>query len=161
MTLLNTLANLGGQWPAAVTLRVMGALTTKTCEAGDQDATLESLSAASLCHDEASSARCTESGGHCRTVQDGFVPIVVTSLALGTLWVVATWRTIDDLQQRPLHRWRCADAESLEDGGDEEMSLLTEADQDGPSARPNALDPADDVSRRRHTVQGARNRVTR
>lgn len=161
MTLLNTLANLGGQWPAAVTLRAMGALTTKTCEADDDGSLPDLHSADTLCHDEASSARCAKAGGHCRVVQDGFVPIVITSLILGTAWVVATWRTIDHLQQRPLHHWRCLEgAEPVEgDPGDEEMSLLEGPDTDDPTSALRTPDSAQDVPRRHNATKQPRSRV--
>ncbi|CAI9734945.1 acetyl-coenzyme A transporter 1-like [Octopus vulgaris] len=75
MTLLNTVNNLGGNWPATISLWLVESLTIKTCSSDN-----------SSCSDAANAERCTGKGGTCLTIIDGYYIEIVFCLVIGFLW---------------------------------------------------------------------------
>ena len=64
MTLLNTLTNLGGNWPSTLALWCVDPLTVKECQ-GATNSTLSAMD--NSCSSPEDTAQCTESGGVCAT----------------------------------------------------------------------------------------------
>merc|ERR1719356_1427974 len=99
MTLLNTVTNLGGNWPSTLALWMVDPLTTKICQGGNST-TVNDCSAT-----EAVEA-CTGSGGACATTIDGYYVEAVICFVLGLAWLgLWGWRTINKLQDAPDSAW--------------------------------------------------------
>uniref|UniRef100_H2Z3B5 Acetyl-coenzyme A transporter 1 n=1 Tax=Ciona savignyi TaxID=51511 RepID=H2Z3B5_CIOSA len=98
MTLLNTVANLGGTWPSTLALWYVGALTTTNCVGGTSNL--------ANC-DKESKAVCESSGGTCVTTIDGFYIECAICLVLGVFWLIWKSGTVRRLQNMGLDRWRC------------------------------------------------------
>ena len=65
MTLLNTLTNLGGNWPSTLALWCVDPLTVKECQGALANSTVSALD--NSCSSPEDTALCTESGGVCAT----------------------------------------------------------------------------------------------
>jgi len=80
MTLLNTVANLGGSWPQPVALWCVGKFTTLAC--ANEDA----------------KTGCTG--------MDGFYPVAFIFTLLGGLWIAFMASTVRELRDAPASSWR-------------------------------------------------------
>ncbi|KAK0087157.1 hypothetical protein PV325_001670 [Microctonus aethiopoides] len=97
MTFLNTLANLGGNWPATATLWFVDTLTWKRCNvdaANDCSTIIESEQCASI------------PGGTCLTLLDGYYIESVICVIIGFIWFRWGRRKINDLQSKPISAWK-------------------------------------------------------
>ncbi|CDJ41239.1 acetyl-CoA transporter, putative [Eimeria tenella] len=83
MTFLNTMANIGSQWPRAVSLWLMDPLTRRDCTGVNVSA-----------------------GEKCPVVLDGYFVQVGAGVVLGLCWVAIFWPRVKRLQQEPLSSWR-------------------------------------------------------
>ncbi|XP_057695414.1 acetyl-coenzyme A transporter 1 [Corythoichthys intestinalis] len=97
MTLLNTVTNLGGNWPATVALWLVDALTWKECQ-GAVGHTCASPDAAGLCNKE---------GGTCVTWLDGYYVESVICVLIGFVWWVWLGKKLKRLQEHSPAAWRC------------------------------------------------------
>ncbi|XP_053684823.1 acetyl-coenzyme A transporter 1 [Sabethes cyaneus] len=96
MTLLNTLSNLGGNWPTTVVLWMVDVLTWKRC----------STVADNACTDYAEKETCSENGGECNIAIDGYYIEIAICLVYGVLWYQWGKHKIRYLQNLPLDAWR-------------------------------------------------------
>lgn len=117
MTLLNTVSNMGSQWPGPLFLKLLGYLSPKVCvlatadnddTQGDTALDLASELRHLPCADAAVRQGCAEAGGTCEALADHTTLIVLVSLVAGAVWTAATWRLLRSLQRRPLSDWRCS-----------------------------------------------------
>jgi PAT family acetyl-CoA transporter-like MFS transporter 1 len=110
MTLLNTLANLGGMWPGPLALLLLDKLSAKACTVGTalQSESAELAASASSCSGAAGSVGCSARGGLCATVEDGFPLLVGLSTALCVVWWLCLRSTVQKLQNSPAQHWRPA-----------------------------------------------------
>ncbi|XP_014367230.2 acetyl-coenzyme A transporter 1 [Papilio machaon] len=97
MTLLNTVSNLGTNWPNTLALWAIDHLTFKTCSPALSDNTCSSA----LEVDE-----CKASGGACVVSIDGFYIETVICLIAGFLWLQWGRSTITRLQRLPASAWQ-------------------------------------------------------
>nr|XP_005987354.1 PREDICTED: acetyl-coenzyme A transporter 1 isoform X2 [Latimeria chalumnae] len=95
MTLLNTVSNLGGNWPATVALWLVDPLTVKEC-IGAQGQSCSSSEAAELC---------TKVGGSCVTTLDGFYVESVICIIIGFGWWFLVGPKFRRLQQERSSSW--------------------------------------------------------
>jgi len=108
MTLLNTVTNLGGNWPSTAALWMVDPLTTKHCS-GTLNSTISSSAESCLTAD--SSALCAGAGGTCETQVDGYYIEAALCFIVGSLWLVAWgWRAIERLQSAGEQQWRVVSA---------------------------------------------------
>ncbi|XP_040168681.1 acetyl-coenzyme A transporter 1 [Anopheles arabiensis] len=98
MTLLNTLSNLGGNWPTTVVLWLVDYLTWKRC----------SNSADNDCSDGALKDACSAGGGKCTITIDGYYIEIFVCLLYGLVWYRWGSGRIRQLQELPLKAWRVA-----------------------------------------------------
>ncbi|XP_078488430.1 acetyl-coenzyme A transporter 1 [Ciona intestinalis] len=98
MTLLNTVANLGGNWPSTLALWYVDALTTTNCVGGTSNLV--------YCSKE-DKAVCESAGGMCVTTVDGYYVEAVLCLILGILWLIWKSDSTRKLQNVDPERWRC------------------------------------------------------
>lgn len=97
MTLLNTLANLGGNWPATVALWLVEGLTWKSCNGGPGQ-----------CSSTAESKACTSAGGSCQTEIDGYYIESFLCVVIGIFWYLWRQRRVRQLDRLPLDAWKCS-----------------------------------------------------
>ncbi|XP_072174455.1 acetyl-coenzyme A transporter 1-like [Diadema setosum] len=98
MTLLNTLSNLGGNWPPTVALWLVDNLTWKSCLGGSE----EGLD----CDVHAEVEACTGAGGKCITDVDGYYIESAICVVIGFVWYWMYRRRILRLQDLPLSLWK-------------------------------------------------------
>nr|CAG4648604.1 EOG090X04K8 [Polyphemus pediculus] len=98
MTLLNTVCNLGGNWPSTLALWSVDFLTWKSCQgAGIED---------NVCASAAESLACTEKGGHCVVELDGFYVEIFICIVIGLVWLRWGRRIIQQLQSKDESAWK-------------------------------------------------------
>lgn len=97
MTLLNTVSNLGGNWPSTVALWLVDPLTVKEC-VGAQEQTCGTTVAAELC---------TKAGGSCVTTLDGYYVESVICVILGFGWWFLLGPKFKKLQDEGQSSWKC------------------------------------------------------
>ncbi|XP_039569690.1 acetyl-coenzyme A transporter 1 [Passer montanus] len=97
MTLLNTVSNLGGNWPSTVALWLVDPLTVKEC-AGAQGHTCATAAATELC---------TAAGGSCVTTLDGYYVESIICVILGFAWWFFLGPKFKKLQDEGQSSWKC------------------------------------------------------
>ncbi|XP_021188316.3 acetyl-coenzyme A transporter 1 [Helicoverpa armigera] len=98
MTFLNTMSNLGTNWPNTLALWAIDHLTYKTCSLPAlADNTCASLAEENLCKSE---------GGTCNVRIDGFYIETVLCLVVGFIWLQWGRPTINKLQRLPASAWQ-------------------------------------------------------
>lgn len=95
MTFLNTISNLGGNWPATLMLWFVDPLSSKTCSNG-----------LNSCYGPEQVKQCTDTGGQCNTIIDGYYVESVTCVVLGFLWVLWKRSSLRNLQSRKDADWK-------------------------------------------------------
>ncbi|XP_070562029.1 acetyl-coenzyme A transporter 1-like [Ptychodera flava] len=99
MTLLNTLSNLGGNWPSTMALWFVDNLTWKSCIDGQ----IQGLD----CDSKMNVEECTKAGGHCVTDFDGYYIEVIICFFIGFLWLLWKRKTVLRLQELDESAWKC------------------------------------------------------
>lgn len=106
MTLLNTLCNLGGNWPNTFFLWLVEIITWKSCVA---DGSENDFSAATLdgntCSSKLEQEDCSKIGGKCRIDVDGYYIEVILCLIYGIIWYKWARSKINQLQKLPIKSW--------------------------------------------------------
>uniref|UniRef100_U5EUI4 Putative acetyl-coa transporter n=1 Tax=Corethrella appendiculata TaxID=1370023 RepID=U5EUI4_9DIPT len=100
MTLLNTLSNLGGNWPTTVILWLVDVLTWKKCSIELENST------ENTCSNSREQEICTSSGGKCDITIDGYYIEIIFCFIYGVLWYLWGKSKIYYLQNLPLKAWR-------------------------------------------------------
>lgn len=99
MTLLNTLANLGGNWPSLLALYFVDPLTWKQCVGGTDQMD-------NTCRDPTEKELCLTGGGACQTVLDGFYVEIFVCAIIGFLWLTWGKKKISYIQNLDDYAWR-------------------------------------------------------
>ncbi|XP_020844571.1 acetyl-coenzyme A transporter 1 isoform X2 [Phascolarctos cinereus] len=97
MTLLNTVSNLGGNWPSTVALWLVDPLTVKECS-GVSDQNCWTPEAAELCK---------KLGGSCVTTLDGYYVESVFCVVFGFSWWFFVGPKFKKLQDEGASSWKC------------------------------------------------------
>nr|XP_022335434.1 acetyl-coenzyme A transporter 1-like [Crassostrea virginica] len=98
MTLLNTLSNLGGNWPSTLALWLVDGLTWKSC-----------IGAVGSCEKSAPlDEQCSQHGGACETNMDGYYIESVVLIALGFLWYIWRYKKVKELDRLNVSAWKCS-----------------------------------------------------
>ncbi|XP_078695620.1 acetyl-coenzyme A transporter 1-like [Branchiostoma floridae x Branchiostoma belcheri] len=95
MTLLNTLSNLGGNWPSTFALWLVDDITWSRCEG------VEGLTCGSADLNKA----CESAGGNCVTWLDGYYIECAACLVIGLIWLKLRANTVKQLQNKELSAW--------------------------------------------------------
>lgn len=96
MTLLNTLSNLGGNWPTTVVLWMVDVLTWKRCSNAFNN----------TCTDSEEQEICISGNGKCLIEIDGYYIEIFVCLVYGILWYQWGKHKIRYLQDLPPSAWR-------------------------------------------------------
>ncbi|XP_008274181.1 acetyl-coenzyme A transporter 1 [Stegastes partitus] len=97
MTLLNTVTNLGGNWPSTVALWMVDPLTSKECQGA----------AGQTCGSSEEAGLCVKEGGVCVTTLDGYYVESVVCVVIGLAWWVWLGKKMRRLQEQSPAAWRC------------------------------------------------------
>lgn len=100
MTLLNTVTNLGGNWPATVSLWFVDNLTFQHCQGAGDGWT--------QCSSKEDQQACAGQGGTCETTLDGYYIEMVLCILLGFVWLLYARRRARWLQSLPPAAWKCS-----------------------------------------------------
>ena len=114
MTFLNTLTNLGGNWPATLALWWVDVLTYKKCDISSLNIKNTNLTQSQMndlnlnnCHDKEQTKLCESEGGKCLTEVEGYYVESISCVLIGFLWLgLWGWRTIKRLQAASESDWR-------------------------------------------------------
>ncbi|TMS34037.1 hypothetical protein L596_001700 [Steinernema carpocapsae] len=99
MTLLNTLNNLGGNWPVTLVLSITDKLTWKNCIAKGTSAILHT------CNTKEDADTCAAGGDVCEMHIDGYYLGVAICAAVGFLWYKLMFSKIKHFQKIPRKEW--------------------------------------------------------
>ena len=114
MTFLNTLTNLGGNWPATLALWWVDVLTYKKCDISSINSIKEKNITDTqfnelkfnICHEKDESKICETAGGKCVTEVEGYYVESIICVCIGFLWLgLWGWRTITRLQSASEEDW--------------------------------------------------------
>ncbi|XP_044058012.1 acetyl-coenzyme A transporter 1 [Siniperca chuatsi] len=97
MTLLNTVTNLGGNWPSTVALWMVDPLTSKECQGA----------VGQSCGSPEETGLCVKEGGACVTTLDGYYVESVVCVVIGLAWWVWLGKKMRRLQEQSPAAWRC------------------------------------------------------
>ncbi|XP_055751021.1 acetyl-coenzyme A transporter 1 [Salvelinus fontinalis] len=97
MTLLNTVTNLGGNWPSTLALWMVDPLTSKECQGA----------AGQSCGSSEEAGLCVKEGGVCVTSLDGYYVESVVCVLIGLTWWVWLGKRMRRLQDQSPAAWRC------------------------------------------------------
>ncbi|VDK86351.1 unnamed protein product [Litomosoides sigmodontis] len=100
MTLLNTLSNLGANWPITLILSLTDHFTFKNCVIRGTKTVLGS------CNTEISVNQCTEKGNVCELAVDGYYVSVALCSIVGIIWYKLLFSKIKYFQEIPRKDWR-------------------------------------------------------
>lgn len=98
LTLLNTVTNLGGNWCQTLALWLVDGLTWTNCI----DAAVPGLH----CSSKTSAKDCTNAGGVCQTVIDGYYVESIVCVVIGIVWLRWKGQKTRSLQDLPESAWR-------------------------------------------------------
>ncbi|XP_055379305.1 acetyl-coenzyme A transporter 1 [Condylostylus longicornis] len=102
MTLLNTVCNLGGNWPNTVALWLIDGLTYKKCVNNSAE---DTKITANSCYSEEDKNLCTATGGLCQITVDGYYVESLVCAVYGILWLTISRKWIYHLQSLPIKEW--------------------------------------------------------
>lgn len=100
MTLLNTVCNLGGNWPTTLALWLVDPLTWKLCSLGS------SSGVSFTCDGDDEKKKCVENGGACLTSVDGYYVESIVCCVVGFLWLRWGRKSIAWLHSKREASWR-------------------------------------------------------
>eukprot|EP00752_Nemacystus_decipiens_P013489 g11948.t1 len=101
MTLLNTIANVGGKWPNSLSLYMLERLTWSHCVTQEVGDIVESAS----CATDDGRDLCQEAGGSCVIWLDGYTVQAWGCTIIGLIWLGAFARRVLRMQDLPAQAW--------------------------------------------------------
>ncbi len=111
MTMLNTLTNLGGNWPATLALWGVDLMTWKNCDFDPNSAKVResnvTISESNHCDGAVEVKECEDGGGQCLVEVEGYYIESIVCVVFGFLWLIVWgWRTVKRLQDADDKEWR-------------------------------------------------------
>lgn len=106
MTLLNTLHNLGGNWPNTLVLWLIDFITWKSCvsDGSERDFSAPKLNN-NTCLSHNDQEDCSKVGGKCRVDIDGYYIEIILCLIYGIIWYKWGRSKLNYLQKLPVKAW--------------------------------------------------------
>lgn len=106
MTLLNTLCNLGGNWPNTFFLWLVEIITWKSCVTGGYENDFGApMIGNNSCVTKVDQENCYKIGGGCRIDIDGYYIEIILCLIYGIFWYKWGRSKISYLQKLPIKAW--------------------------------------------------------
>ena len=123
MTLCNTVANIGHNWPQTVALYLIDVFTLKHCIQNTSHLTLSKSSSVSIsnkkkfeeilklikdntCSTKSELNECVKLGGKCLTLMDAFYTLTAVCTLIGFIWLYKFKKTCLNLQALPKDSWK-------------------------------------------------------
>lgn len=107
MTLLNTISNLGYVWIKTFFLWFVDIITWKSCmpkrEGEFTNSTL--MFTSNKCINSVDKIKCSDNGGTCGTIIDGFFIEVLFGVIFAIAWFCFSRKLIKNLQSLPIRNW--------------------------------------------------------
>jgi PAT family acetyl-CoA transporter-like MFS transporter 1 len=100
MTLLNTLNNLGGNWPVTLFLSITDYFNKKNCIAKGTQTIL------GTCNSKHEEELCKAGGDVCEYVIDGYYISVAVCTVIGLLWYRIFYSRVQYFQKIPRNEWK-------------------------------------------------------
>lgn len=100
MTFLNTITNLGGNWPTTLSLYLIDWLTFTSCSG------IDGVDAEKSCKRNNTEDWCAKAGGKCLVTLDGYYIETAVCILLGIAWYLWGRREIHRIQSAPSKAWR-------------------------------------------------------
>ncbi|KAG9273376.1 acetyl-coenzyme A transporter 1 [Astyanax mexicanus] len=97
MTLLNTVTNLGGNWPSTLALWLVDPLTSKECQGA----------VGQTCGSPEEAGLCVKEGGMCVTALDGYYVESLVCVVIGLCWWIFFGKKMKRLQEESPAAWHC------------------------------------------------------
>ncbi|XP_026884878.2 acetyl-coenzyme A transporter 1 [Electrophorus electricus] len=97
MTLLNTVTNLGGNWPSTLALWLVDPLTQKQCQGAPGQ----------ICSSAEEAGLCVKEGGVCVTALDGYYVESLVCVLIGLCWWIFFGKKMKRLQEESPSSWHC------------------------------------------------------
>ncbi|KAF8374361.1 hypothetical protein PRIPAC_80790 [Pristionchus pacificus] len=104
MTLLNTINNLGGNWPVTLILSITDLFTWKNCNA--PAVSYNGTALLYSCSSAAAAAQCAADGGICDIYIDGYYFGVALCSIVGLVWYKLLFSKVKYIQEVPKEEWR-------------------------------------------------------
>src|SRR5262249_44191383 len=106
MTLMNTVSNMGGNWPVTLMLSITDKFTWKECRRTADDVWLGPCATGQGGDTTiGAEASCTHSGGRCVTTVDGYYLLSAICAIIGLLWWKLMRKRVDRLHDIPKSQW--------------------------------------------------------
>lgn len=106
MTTLNTLSNLGGQWPKIIALYLIDKFSKSHCF-GKESGSFFINESFYNCYDSNNKQQCIANGGECIVIKDGYYTTNFLCIFIGiVLYYVWIRKTVYHLQALPIGAWR-------------------------------------------------------
>ncbi|ODV86191.1 hypothetical protein CANARDRAFT_27451 [[Candida] arabinofermentans NRRL YB-2248] len=106
MTTLNTLSNLGGQWPKIIVLNMIDNFTKAECIDPTNEKSFK-LQPFHNCYSSNLKNQCIDAGGECNLISDGYYSTNILCIIIGLVlyygWIK---KTVIHLQSLPIGAWR-------------------------------------------------------
>lgn len=120
MTFLNTISNMGGNWPSTSALYLASVITIKACALVQTvnvssvnstilnmtNATLNELINKNSCSNDTETNDCTKLGGNCETKLNAFYLETVVCTIFGIFWILVFRKVMYNLQSLPKKSWK-------------------------------------------------------
>ncbi|CAF0971281.1 unnamed protein product [Brachionus calyciflorus] len=113
MTFLNTITNMGGNWPTTTALYLANYLNAKKCSYDQlvnpsvqmNSTVLEQINK-NLCSNDVESQNCVNLGGFCVTKIDAFYVETLACTLFGVVWILSFRKLMYNLQDMPKSLWK-------------------------------------------------------
>lgn len=113
MTFLNTITNMGGNWPSTTALYMANFLTVKNCLLNPSNdisfkpnSTVLDAISQNLCSNEIESESCSNLGGFCETKVDAFYVETIACTIIGIIWIFLFKNLMYKLQAMSKNMWK-------------------------------------------------------
>uniref|UniRef100_A0A1L8DEM0 Putative acetyl-coa transporter n=1 Tax=Nyssomyia neivai TaxID=330878 RepID=A0A1L8DEM0_9DIPT len=107
MTLLNTVSNLGGNWPSTVVLWLVDVLTWRRCH-------IPNAQSDNICDSQENKDACAAAGGKCEVDIDGYYIECIICIIYGLIWYKWGKSKVAYLQRLPLKSWKVVEEKSTD-----------------------------------------------
>lgn len=118
MTLLNTISNIGVNWPATLALYLVDTLSFKSCEMTvnsklynsskvERESYIKKIQTAQIntCSNDKQIMECTKLGAECNVTIDAYYTLTCVALFIGGIWLYHYSRNLKKLQSLPRSNW--------------------------------------------------------
>lgn len=104
MTMLNTVANLGGMWPGPLAMLLIGFIDQEMCTVPTEFKQFSDTFP--TCQGKSGWKECQDIGGYCVQIYDGFAILTILCSSIGIFWFLAANKYVKQLESEDIEKWR-------------------------------------------------------